>query len=241
MEIVPAIDIRGGRAVRLEQGDYERETVFDPDPAGVAARWVDAGASRIHVVDLDGARDGSSGNEAVVRSILEAAGDVPVQLGGGIRSSVDIERWLGLGVSRVIVGTAAIEKPDLLHDSAPRHPDRIVLGLDAKDGCVAIHGWQETTGRSVEEVLADFSDLPLGGVLYTDIRRDGMMTGPNVEATARLARMTQFRVIASGGVGSIEDLLRPARERVISAVVVGRALYNGAIDLRQALEEVAKC
>ena len=241
MEIIPALDLRGGQVVRLEQGDYARETVFDADPGNAARRFVSAGATRLHVVDLDGARSGEPRNLAGVEAILAAAGPVPIQVGGGLRSLAAIESVLAAGVDRVILGTAAIESPGLIEEAAKRFPARIVLGVDARDGCVAIKGWLETTPLRVEDLIQRVSGLPLAAILHTDIGRDGMLQGPNVEATARLARSTSLPLIASGGVSSLEDLLSLARERVIAAVVVGRALYAGAIDLAEALEEVARC
>jgi phosphoribosylformimino-5-aminoimidazole carboxamide ribotide isomerase len=241
MEVIPAIDLRGGQLVRLEQGDYSRETVYDATPERVAARLVGAGASRLHVVDLDGAREGELRNRPVIEAILDAARGVPLQVGGGIRSMAGIEAALGLGIQRVILGTAAIESPTLLREAAQRFPDRIVLGLDVRDGRVAIRGWMETAGTGAEELLDGLADLPLAAVLHTDIGRDGMMRGPNLAATARLARMTRLPVIASGGVRSVEDLVALARARVIAGAVVGRALYTGAVDLAEALREVARC
>jgi phosphoribosylformimino-5-aminoimidazole carboxamide ribotide isomerase len=241
VELIPAIDLRGAKLVRLEQGDYERETVYDADPARVAASFVAAGAPRIHVVDLDGAREGRLRNEAAIQAILSAAGSVPLQLGGGIRSMERIEAVLALGVDRVILGTAALEEPDLVRASAQRFPGRIVLGLDAREGCLAIRGWQETAEVGVEEVLERFGDLPLAAVLHTDISRDGMLRGPNLAATSRLASLTQLPVIASGGVSSVEDLLELARTGVIAGAVVGRALYTGAIDLEDALRQLSLC
>ena len=241
MELIPAIDLLGAKLVRLEQGDYERETVYDADPARVAANFVAAGAPRLHVVDLDGAREGCLRNEAAIQAILSAAGSVPLQLGGGIRNMERIEAVLALGVDRVILGTAVLEEPGLVRASAQRFPGRIVLGLDAREGCIAIRGWQETTEVGVEEILQRFDDLPLAAVLHTDISRDGMLRGPNLAVTSRLARLTQLPVIASGGVSSVEDLLELARTGVIAGAVVGRALYTGAIDLEDALRQLSPC
>ncbi|MFQ5514183.1 MAG: 1-(5-phosphoribosyl)-5-[(5-phosphoribosylamino)methylideneamino]imidazole-4-carboxamide isomerase [Myxococcota bacterium] len=241
LELIPALDLRGGQLVRLVQGDYGRETVYDADPPRVAARFVAAGATRLHVVDLDGARAGRPCHEAVLREILVAARDVPVQIGGGLRSMESIETLLGLGAERVILGTVAIEQPDLLRAAAARFPGRIVLGLDARDGRVAIRGWRESSGRRVEELIDELSELPLAAVLHTDIARDGTLDGPDVEGTARLARRTTIPVIASGGVASLDDLLSLARERVIAGAIVGRALYTGDLDLAAALEALERC
>ncbi len=241
MEVIPAIDLRAGCLVRLEQGDYARETVYETDPARAAVRLVEAGAARLHVVDLDGARRGEPCNQAAVQAILEAAGSVPVQMGGGLRSLAQIEEALALGVERVILGTLAIEGPTLLREAATRFPGRVILGLDTREERIAIRGWEETADVRPEELLQQLSDLPLAAVLHTDIGRDGLLGGPNLEASARLARSTHLPVIASGGVGSLEDLLALARTRVIAAAVVGRALYTGGIDLAKALREVARC
>ena len=241
MEVIPAIDLRDGKLVRLAQGDYARETVYDPDPARVAASFAAAGAPRIHVVDLDGARDGSATNEPAIRDILAHVGEVPVQVGGGIRSFERVEHVLGLGAARVVMGTAALENPDLLREAARAHPACVVLGLDARDGRVAVHGWRETSGRRVEEVLDTFAELPLAAILHTDIARDGMLQGPNLEATVALARRTSIPVIASGGVSSVDDLIALARTQVIAGAVFGRAIYEGRIDVAAAIEAVAAC
>ena len=240
-QVIPALDLRGGRVVRLQQGDYERETVYDADPGARARRFVEQGAARLHVVDLDGAREGEARSEPALRAVLAGAGSVPVQVGGGIRSLERIEALLELGIDRVILGTAALEAPELVRGAAERFPGRVILALDARDGLVAKHGWTETGELTVEQLLERFADLPLAALLYTDIGRDGMMTGPNIEATRALARVTGVPVLASGGVRSREDLVALARTRVIAGVIVGRALYDGAIDLPSALEEVAAC
>jgi phosphoribosylformimino-5-aminoimidazole carboxamide ribotide isomerase len=241
LEIIPAIDLRGGQVVNLVQGDYDRETVFGSDAGGTAERFCAQGASRIHVVDLDGARDGSAANEPALHDIVAAAGDVPVQLGGGVRSLERIEALLSLGVDRVILGTAVLEDPDLVRTAAVRFPSRVILGLDARDGKLAVRGWLETADVSVDAAIALFDALPLGAVLHTDIQRDGMLRGPAVQPTARLAGLTRHPVIASGGVSSVDDLLELARTRVIAGAIVGRALYTGAVDLKQALQQVAAC
>ena len=240
LELIPSLDLRGGRLVRLEQGDYDRETVYGTDPALWARRFVDDGAARLHVVDLDGARDGRRQNQALIDAILEAAGDVPVQVGGGFRSMAAVASALEGGVDRVILGTVALEDPDLLRDACRRFPQRIVLGLDVRDGRVAVRGWRET-GPPLEEVLAEFAGLPLGAILHTDVGRDGLLGGPNVEATCRLARATALPVLASGGVSKLDDLVALARTRVIAGVIVGKALYSGAFDVRAALAELASC
>jgi phosphoribosylformimino-5-aminoimidazole carboxamide ribotide isomerase len=241
MELIPAIDLRGGRVVRLQQGDFARETVYDPDPAGVAERLLESGAPRLHVVDLDAARDGSSENGPVIRSILAAAGNTPVQVGGGLRTLGRIEDLLAEGADRVIVGTIALERPTLLRDAATLHPGRVVLGVDARGGQVAIRGWMDASARTPLDVVQEFEDLPLGAVLHTDIGRDGTLEGANVASTAELARATRHPVIASGGIGSMDDLLAVARVRVIAGAVVGQALYTGRVNLRDALAQLSRC
>ncbi len=241
MELIPAIDLRGGRVVRLEQGDFARETVYDPDPGAVAIRLIEAGASRIHVVDLDAAREGIARNRPAILTILEAAQGAPIQVGGGVRSVAAIEELLGLGVERVILGTVALENPSVLQEGALLFPGRIVLGLDAREGRVATHGWLETSTLTVLEAVRRFEGLPLAAVLHTDIHRDGTGVGPNLEGTVELARATAHPIIASGGIGSIVDLVALARTRVIAAAVIGKALYTGRVKLRDALRELSRC
>jgi len=241
VELIPSIDLRGGRVVRLEQGDYARETRYEADPATVARAFAAAGARRIHVVDLDGARDGQAGNDAVIRQILAACPGVAVQVGGGMRTRERVEEVLGAGAARVVIGTAALESPELLKDLATRFPERMILGLDARDGKVAVRGWRETSADTVERVLARFESLPLAALLHTDIGRDGLLGGPNVEATAALARRSAFPVLASGGVGSLDDLERLARTRVIAGAIVGKAIYSGAIRVDEAIARLASC
>ncbi len=239
MEVIPSIDLRAGRLVRLEQGDYDRETVYDADPASVARRLCAQGAERIHVVDLDAARAGGAANDAAVKEILDASGEVPVQVGGGVRTLERVETLLEGGADRVIMGTAALEDPDLLIAASQQHPGRIILGLDARSGWVAVRGWLETSTLTCAALLERFANLPLGAILHTDIERDGMMGGPNLTATVELAQSTKIPVLASGGVSCAADLVELARTGVIAGAVVGRALYNGALSLEDALREVA--
>jgi phosphoribosylformimino-5-aminoimidazole carboxamide ribotide isomerase len=234
MQVIPAIDLSGGRCVRLRQGDFAQETVFSDDPAAMAAAWADAGAERIHLVDLDGAREGRPVNVSAVRSILSAV-DVPCQLGGGVRDEATIAAWLDAGVERVIVGTQALREPQWFRAMAGRYPGRLILGIDAKEGRVATAGWLDVSTTSAEELAEDFDDLPLAALVYTDIARDGMLEGPNFEATDRLARRLKTPVIASGGVSSLEDLARLA-ELPIAACIVGRALYDRRFGLVEARE-----
>lgn len=240
MEVIPAIDLRGGRVVRLAQGDYARESVYGDDPAAVALGFVEQGATRLHVIDLDGAREGEPGNARQLQAILDAVCQVAsVQVGGGVRTLDAVSRHLDAGVERVVMGTVALENPELLRAAAVRYPGRVILGLDAREGRVATRGWRETSDATVEEVLERFRDLPLAALLHTDIARDGMLSGPNLRATAELARSSPIPVLVSGGVSSQADLDALARERVIAGAVVGRALYTGAIDLRLSLARLA--
>ena len=241
MDVIPAIDLRGGQLVRLEQGDYGRETIYDADPAAVARRLCAQGATRLHVVDLDAARDGESSNTPFIQRILSESGPVPVQVGGGIRTLERVDTLLGMGADRVIMGTAALEQPSLLAKISERHPKRVILGLDARGGRVAVRGWLQTSDLTSAEVLKRFADLPLAGVLHTDIERDGMMSGPNLAATVELARSSSHPFIAAGGVSSVDDLVGLARTGVIAAAVLGKALYSGAVRLEHALRELAEC
>ena len=241
MELIPSIDLRGGRVVRLEQGDYARETIYDADPVRQAQRFAASGVRRIHVVDLDAARDGGAGNESLIREILAACPETAVQVAGGMRSLARVAAAFERGADRVVIGTGALEDPDFVRSAGLRHANRIVLGLDTRDGRVATRGWREVSAMTQEDVLARFSGVPFAALLYTDIGRDGLLGGPDVEGTAALARKTQIPVLASGGVGKIEDLERLARTRVIAGAIVGRALYSGAIELEAALARLAAC
>lgn len=233
MQVIPAIDLRGGRCVRLVQGDFDRETVFGDDPAAMAARWVADGAERLHLVDLDGAKTGRPANVEAVRAILSAV-DIPCQIGGGIRDDASAAAWLDAGIERVIVGTQALKDPAWFRNLAERFPNRVVLGLDARDGRVATDGWLDVSSVLAVSLAEQFDDLPLAAVIYTDIACDGMLTGPNIEATRQLADRIKTPVIASGGVGSLEDLARLA-VLPIAGCIVGRALYEGRFRLAEAL------
>jgi phosphoribosylformimino-5-aminoimidazole carboxamide ribotide isomerase len=234
--IIPAIDIRGGKCVRLLQGDFQRETVYSGDPVEVALRWAGKGAERIHLVDLDGSREGRPANDAVIRRILSAV-DVPVELGGGIRDIATVDTYLGLGVRWVILGTAALKNRDFVVEACRRYPGRVILGIDAKGGKVAVEGWTEATRADVLEVARRYEDLGLAALVYTDISRDGMETGVNVPATERLARSVGIPVIASGGVAGIGDIdrLLAVADSGILGVITGKALYTGALDLEEAI------
>ena len=232
MQVIPAIDLRGGRCVRLQQGDYDRESVFGDDPAAIAVQWAEQGAGRIHLVDLDGAKVGKPVNVEAVREIL-ARVDVPCQLGGGVRDEETVAAWLGAGIERVIVGTKALKDPAWFRRICEAYPHRVVLGLDARDGMVATEGWLDVSTVEAAGLAEQFDDLPMGGVVYTDISRDGMLQGPNLAATEALARRLRTPVIASGGVGTLEDIAHLAA-LPIAACIVGRALYDGRFRLDEA-------
>lgn len=231
-ELIPAIDLLGGACVRLAQGDYARATLYEPDPAAAARRFVRHGVRRLHVVDLDGARAGKPVNGAAVRAIVAAAGRVPVQLGGGLRDLGAIAAALEDGVDRVILGTVALRDPALVRAAAAAHPGRVVVGLDARDGRVAVEGWLETGEAAVVDVARRFEDAGVAALVHTDIARDGMLTGPNLAASAALADAVSIPVIVSGGVGSEDHLVAAAATRGIAGAIVGRALYTGDVVLQ---------
>jgi phosphoribosylformimino-5-aminoimidazole carboxamide ribotide isomerase len=233
MLIYPAIDIRDGRCVRLVQGDYSRETVFADDPVAVARRWVEQGADRLHLVDLDGAKAGYPVNGPVVQRIVESV-NVPCQLGGGIRSGDHLGEVLAWGVRWAVLGTRALQDPAWVRSAAEQHPGRIVLGLDARDGLVATDGWLNTSRVKAADLAKQVEDAPLFAVVYTDIARDGMMSGPNTGALAEMRAATRLPVIASGGVSSLEQVRRLAEAGTFGCIV-GRALYEGAFSLPEAL------
>jgi phosphoribosylformimino-5-aminoimidazole carboxamide ribotide isomerase len=235
--IFPAIDLRGGQCVRLRQGDYNQETVFGADPADMARRWVAQGASYLHLVDLDGARQGRPVNGPSVRAIVEASG-VPCQLGGGLRDEAHVAEALGWGVARVILGTRALKDPAWLEGLSRRHPGRVVLGIDARDGMVATEGWLEVSHRPALEFARQCAGWPLAALVYTDISRDGMLEGPNLPALADMARAVSIPVIASGGVTTVDDVRRLA-QLGLAGCIIGRALYEGRLDLREAIAAAA--
>ena len=233
MLILPAIDLRGGRCVRLRQGDYDRETVFGADPAATARRWADQGAKWLHLVDLDGAREGQPVNGDGVRAVVRAAG-LPCQLGGGLRCDAHVEEALGWGVTRVVVGTKALHDPDWCRSLCRRLPGRVAVGIDARDGRVAVAGWLQDSDRTALDLARQCAGWGAAAIIYTDISRDGMLEGPNVEATAELASAVGVPVIASGGVTTLDDVARLAR-RGLAGCIIGRALYEGRIDLAAAV------
>ena len=236
MILYPAIDLKGGQCVRLLRGEMSAATVFSDDPAGQARRFVASGCRFLHVVDLDGAFAGKPMNRAAVEAIVAAAG-APVQLGGGIRDRATIEGWLAAGVARVILGTVALTDPALVKAACRAHPGRIVLGIDARGGRVAVEGWAKSSERTALDLALEFEDAGAAAIVYTDIERDGALAGVNVEATAALARRLTTGVIASGGVASLDDLraLKAREEDGITGVICGRALYDGRLDLAAAL------
>ena len=242
-EVIPAIDLLGGRCVRLSQGRYEEATIYGEDPAAVAGDFARHPIARLHVVDLDGAKAGRPINGEAVRGILARAAGVPVQLGGGVRSLDAVEEALAWGLDRVLLGTVALRDPELVRTASQRHPGRIVVGIDAKEGHVAVEGWLETSETRAVELAPRFEAAGVAAIVYTDIARDGMLSGPNLDATAELADAVSIPVIVSGGVASEDDLVRAAalRDRGITGAIVGRALYTGAVELGSVLERVACC
>ena len=236
MILFPAIDLKEGKCVRLLRGEMSAATVFNDAPAAQAKSFVDAGCTWLHVVDLDGAFAGRSMNEDAVSGIIAAAG-VPVQLGGGIRDRAAIDRWLGHGIARVILGTAALSNPSLVKEACLAHPGRIVVGIDARGGRVAVEGWSKASDMAALDLALVFEDAGVAAIVYTDIDRDGTLAGVNVDATAGLARRLTTPVIASGGVASLDDLtaLKACESDGIAGVICGRSLYDGRIDLRRAL------
>lgn len=236
MIIYPAIDIRGGRCVRLTEGRFDAETVFADDPAEMALKWAGMGAEFLHLVDLDGALAGEGRNVPVIERILQSV-SIPVQLGGGIRNLETIERLLALGVTRLILGSAAVKNPQLVAEACKKYPGHIAVGIDAKNGEVAIEGWGQGSGVAATELAKRMADYGVETIIYTDISRDGMLSGVNVEATAALARACGVPIIASGGVASIEDIRRVKAVEAdgVCGCIIGKAIYTGAVDLKAAL------
>ncbi|MEA5445090.1 1-(5-phosphoribosyl)-5-[(5-phosphoribosylamino)methylideneamino]imidazole-4-carboxamide isomerase [Gammaproteobacteria bacterium AB-CW1] len=237
MLVIPAIDIQDGRCVRLRQGKLDDATVFSEDPAEVARRWVEAGAERVHVVDLDGAKAGRPVNDGVVRDIVAACGDIPVQVGGGIRDEDSADAYLSTGVEWVIIGTKAVNTPHFVEDLCVEYPGRIIVGLDARDGKVAIDAWSKLSEHDVLDLAQKYEGDGVCAIIFTDISKDGMMAGPAVDSTAELARSINIPVIASGGVSKLDDLkaLATYQEEGIQGAIVGRAIYDGGMDLAEAI------
>jgi len=233
MQIWPAIDLRDGKCVRLEQGDYARETVFGDDPVKIAKRWVDQGARRLHLVDLDAAKAGKVANFKAVQSVVESVG-VPCQFGGGVRGHEAIEQLLAIGLSRLVVGTRALKDPDWFRSVCDKYPSRLVLGLDARDGLLATDGWMETSQTAATDLAAQLDDVPVAAIVYTDIARDGMLAGPNFPSLAAMCQSTRHAVIASGGVTTLDDV-RQLAEMPVGGCIIGRSLYEGKLQLAEAI------
>ncbi len=237
MLLIPAIDLKDGQCVRLKQGDLKDATIFSDNPADMARQWRDQGARRLHVVDLNGAVAGRPKNESAIRASMKAAGDLmPVQIGGGIRDLDTIERFLDDGASYVVIGTAAVKNPGLLQDACVAFPGHIIVSIDAKDGKVATDGWSKLSGHEVIDLAKKFEDYGVESILYTDIGRDGMLTGVNIEATVALAQAVSVPIIASGGIASMKDIdaLCKVEPEGVTAAVLGRSLYEGHIDFQKA-------
>ncbi|MDH3998633.1 MAG: 1-(5-phosphoribosyl)-5-[(5-phosphoribosylamino)methylideneamino]imidazole-4-carboxamide isomerase [Desulfuromonadales bacterium] len=236
MIILPAIDLKEGRCVRLEQGLMEKDTVYNDNPGEQARLWQDQGGEYLHIVDLDGAFAGVPKNKEAIKQIV-AAVTIPTELGGGIRDLETIEAYLDLGISRVILGTVAKENPELVAEACKKFPGQIVVGIDAKDGLVAVRGWAEVTTKRATDLALDMEGMGVSAIIYTDISRDGMMQGPNIEATKALAEAISIPVIASGGVSSLDDIrnLMQIEDSGIEGVITGKAIYNGSLDLQQAV------
>lgn len=233
LDITPAIDIRGGQCVRLYQGDFSKETVFSNDPVSVARRWAEAGAPRLHVVDLDGAAQGKPVNSAIIRDLVRAVA-IPVQVGGGLRSIDTIDAVVDLGVARFVLGTAAIEDPRLVERAIEKHGDKVIAGIDARAGMAATHGWKTQQQVAALDLANQMAEMGIGRIIYTDIGRDAVLAGPNFEAYKELLQRTSLKVIASGGVASVEHVTRLATLGV-EGIIIGMALYTGMIDLQAAM------
>lgn len=236
MIILPAIDLKEGRCVRLEQGLMDKDTVYNDNPAAQALLWQEQGGEFLHIVDLDGAFAGVPKNKSAIQSIVQAI-DIPSELGGGIRDLETIEAYLDLGINRVILGTVAKENPDLVKEACRKFPGQIVVGIDAKDGLVAVRGWADVTEKKATEMAREMEGFGVEAIIYTDISRDGMMQGPNIEATRALAEAITIPVIASGGLSTLDDIrkLLKIESSGVSGVITGKAIYSGAIDLREAI------
>ena len=237
MIIFPAIDIRGGKCVRLFKGDFAQETVFSDSPAAMARKWQAQGAEYLHLVDLDGALAGSSQNLAAIEEILQAV-NIPTELGGGIRTMEQIDKLLAMGITRVILGSVAVKNPDLVREACAKYGERIVVGIDAKDGIVAVEGWGESGNVGVIELAQKMKDAGVKTIIYTDISRDGTLSGVNVDATVKLAQESGVKIVASGGVKSLADIkaLKAQESCGIEGVIAGKSIYTGSLDLQAAIE-----
>lgn len=238
MLLIPAIDIQDGKCVRLRQGNMDHATVYGDDPMEMANRWIESGAQRLHLVDLDGARDGTSRNESVIRSIAHEFPNIEIQVGGGIRNADTVQRYLEYGIDFVILGTKAVTTPHFINDLCMEFPGHIIVGLDAKDGHVATEGWSKLSHLHVIELAQRFENDGVDAIIYTDISRDGMLSGPNIHSTVELAQAIHIPVIASGGINNIEDIqnLWAIQDEGVIGAVIGRALYEGTLDFAEALK-----
>lgn len=236
MFVIPAIDIKGGRCVRLQQGQMSKETIYSDVPEDMAIKWFEQGAERLHLVDLDGAADGRPVNKKVIGNIVKAV-PIPIQLGGGIRNTETIEEYLALGIHRIILGTVAYKDPEFASLACNKFPGRIILGIDAKKDFVAVEGWTEDTDMTPAEMASRYEDAGISEIIYTDISRDGMRTGPNVQATRALAMAIKIPVIASGGISGIDDVAKilTLSEYGVTGMITGKALYEGTLDLADAI------
>jgi len=239
LEIIPAVDVKQGRCVRLVQGNMSSETVYFEDPLAAARFWTDQGAARLHIVDLDGAVSGSPKNRKVIERVVKEI-PIPVQLGGGLRTSEDIQHYFDAGVDRIILGTSVYRQPEFVKDAMRQHPQRIFLGIDAKEGVVAVEGWTHVTQIRPIDLIQTYASLPVGGVIYTDISRDGMLTGPNLAGIREVVTLSFLPVIASGGISKREDVLvlSPLQTEGLIGIIIGKALYTGALTLREAKDAV---
>jgi len=239
--IIPAIDLKNGRCVRLKQGQMSKETVYSQVPEEMAVKWYEKGAERLHLVDLDGAVKGRPINGEVIKRIVHAI-PIPIQLGGGIRDLQTIETYLNLGIQQIILGTVAYKDPEFVSLACRRFPDRIIIGIDAKKGQVAVEGWTEETDMTPEEMAKRYEEMGILAIIYTDIQRDGMSTGPNVQATKELAKAISIPVIASGGISGIDDVgkIIPLSKHGVMGMITGKALYEGTLDLAEAIDLIKK-
>ena len=240
MIVIPAIDLKNGKCVRLREGKMDEETIFSEDPISTAGSWFSQGAEILHIVDLDGAVNGQPMNQEIIFSIIAEFPEKRIQIGGGIRSFESASEYLNEGIERVIMGTSAVEEPDMLKDFCSKFPNRLVLGIDALDGVVKTQGWLKGSGISPSELIKKFDDDPIAAIIFTDISKDGMMIGPNIEATSDLANQTKIPVIASGGVSSLDHIIQLEDKKNISGVICGRALYEKAFTYKEVLEVLGK-
>ena len=237
MLIIPAIDIKGGKCVRLFQGRMDKETVYSDDPVSVAKRWENEGAEFLHLVDLGGAVSGVPKNKEIIGNIIKAV-KIPVEVGGGIRNIDSIKEYISMGAQKVIIGTTALENPELVHEACKMHSDKIMVGIDAKNGQVAVRGWKDVTGTSASALAKKFEGMGVSGIIYTDISRDGTLSGPNIDSIKSFAESIDTPVIASGGVSNINDIknIMKLTKHGVTGVIVGKAIYSGTVNLREAIE-----